>query len=73
MIRIEVMGTKEAISRQPTEDELQKMEALLEKGMEQGYIGYSTDKASFHYLANEPNTDFKIPSRTLHMKNISDY
>ena len=62
MIRIEVMGTKEAISRQPTEDELQKMEALLEKGMEQGYIGYSTDNIPFHYLANEPNTDFKIPS-----------
>jgi len=62
MIRIEVMGTKEAISRQPTELELQKMEALLEKGMEQGYIGYSTDNIPFHYLANEPNTDYKIPS-----------
>ena len=62
MIRIEAMGTKEAIRRQPNEDELRKMEALLETGLEQGYIGYSTDNIPFHYLANEPNTEFKIPS-----------
>ena len=62
MIRIEVMGTKEAITRQPTDEELEAMEAILEKGMQQGYIGYSTDNIPFHYLANEPNTEFKIPS-----------
>ncbi len=62
MLRIEVMGTKNAIKRKPTEKELKKMENLLELGMKEGYIGYSTDNIPFHYLANDPNTDCKIPS-----------
>ena len=55
MLRIEAMGLKDCISRDPTEDELQHMESLLEKGMQEGYIGFSTDALPFHYLANDPN------------------
>ncbi len=62
MLRIEVMGTRDAIERKPTEEEMRRMEALLTTAMEQGYIGFSTDNIPFHYLANEPHTAAKIPS-----------
>ncbi len=62
MLRIEVMGTQDAIERDPDEDELARMEALLEEAMRQGYVGFSTDNIPFHYLANEPHTAAKIPS-----------
>ncbi len=63
MLRVEVMGLEASISREPTEAELQKMEALLETAMEQGYLGLSTDGLPFHYLANDPNTDKRIPTQ----------
>ena len=63
MLRIEVMGLKDSISRDPTDSELSQMEALLEEGMNQGYVGMSTDGLPFHYLANEPNTDKRIPTQ----------
>ena len=63
MLRVEVMGLEESIKREPTEAELQKMEALLEKAMEQGFLGMSTDGLPFHYLANDPNTDKRIPTQ----------
>ncbi len=62
MLRIEVMGVEAAISRQPTEAELQRMEQLLREAMQQGYVGFSTDNIPFHYLANQPHTAAKIPS-----------
>lgn len=62
MLRIEVMGTAAAITRQPTAAELERMEALLAAAMTQGYVGFSTDNIPFHYLANEPHTAAKIPS-----------
>lgn len=62
MLRIEVMGTNASIERQPTEAELQKMEAILADAVEAGYVGFSTDNIPFHYLANEPNQHAKIPS-----------
>lgn len=62
MLRIEVMGVEAAISRQPTEAELQRMEQLLREAMRQGYVGFSTDNIPFHYLANQPHTAAKIPS-----------
>lgn len=62
MLRIEVMGTADAISRAPRADELARMEGLLQAAMEQGYVGFSTDNIPFHYLANEPHTAAKIPS-----------
>ncbi|WP_424010369.1 N-acyl-D-amino-acid deacylase family protein [Marinobacter sp.] len=63
MLRIEVMGFDASISRDPTEDELQAMEALLEKALDDGYAGFSTDALPFHYLANQPNTRKTIPTQ----------
>jgi N-acyl-D-aspartate/D-glutamate deacylase len=63
MLRIEVMGTRAAISRGPTADELQRMTSLLDDAMRQGYAGFSTDSIPFHYLANAPHTDQRIPAQ----------
>jgi N-acyl-D-aspartate/D-glutamate deacylase len=63
MLRVEVMGLEAAISRKPTDDELGEMEVLLERAMQQGYLGLSTDGLPFHYLANEPHTDKRIPTQ----------
>jgi len=63
MLRVEVMGLQESISRDPTEGELAMMETLLEQAMDQGYLGMSTDGLPFHYLANEPHTDQRIPTQ----------
>ena len=63
MLRVEVMGLKDSISREPTEAELVQMESLLQQAMGQGYLGISTDGLPFHYLANEPNTDQRIPTQ----------
>ena len=63
MLRIEVMGLKDSISREPTEAELTRMEQLLEQGMKQGYVGMSTDGLPFHYLASEPHTAQRIPTQ----------
>ena len=63
MLRVEVMGLQESISRDPTEAELSRMETLLEQAMDQGYLGMSTDGLPFHYLANEPHTDQRIPTQ----------
>ncbi|HUR42262.1 MAG TPA: amidohydrolase family protein [Verrucomicrobiae bacterium] len=63
MLRIEVMGLADSVSRQPTEAELGEMEALLEKGMREGYAGFSTDALPFHFLANAPNTKKQIPTQ----------
>lgn len=63
MLRIEAMGLQDSISREPTEAELSHMESLLESAMQQGYLGLSTDGLPFHYLANAPNTDKRIPTQ----------
>ncbi len=63
MLRIEVMGFEASISRDPTDEELTQMEALLEKAMDDGYAGFSTDALPFHYLANQPNTRKTIPTQ----------
>lgn len=63
MLRIEVMGLQQSVSREPTEPELQKMEQLVEKGMREGYVGFSTDALPFHFLANNPNTHKQIPTQ----------
>jgi N-acyl-D-aspartate/D-glutamate deacylase len=63
MLRIEVMGTAAAVSRPPTAAELERMAALLEQAMQQGYAGFSTDAIPFHYLANPPHTDQRIPAQ----------
>ena len=63
MLRVEVMGLRDSISRDPTEAELVQMETLLAQAMNQGYLGMSTDGLPFHYLANEPHTDQRIPTQ----------
>ena len=62
MLRIEVMGTEAAVSRAPTSQELQRMAELLDQAMVQGYAGFSTDNIPFHYLANAPRTQRKVPA-----------
>ncbi|MDI3259371.1 MAG: amidohydrolase family protein [Sinobacteraceae bacterium] len=63
MLRIEVMGLKDSVTRDPREDELARMEALVEKGMREGYVGFSTDALPFHFLANAPYTHKQIPTQ----------
>ncbi|MGP1276552.1 MAG: amidohydrolase family protein, partial [Caulobacterales bacterium] len=63
MLRAEVMGLKESVSREPTEAELQAMEGLLETAMAEGYVGFSTDALPFHFLAEDPHRKTKIPSQ----------
>jgi N-acyl-D-aspartate/D-glutamate deacylase len=63
MLRIEAMGTQAAVTREPTAAELGRMRELLERAMQEGYAGFSTDAIPFHYLANEPHTDKRIPAQ----------
>jgi N-acyl-D-aspartate/D-glutamate deacylase len=63
MLRVEAMGLQDSISREPTAGEMSRMEEMLEQAMQQGYLGMSTDGLPFHYLANEPHTDQRIPTQ----------
>jgi N-acyl-D-aspartate/D-glutamate deacylase len=63
MLRIAAMGTTPSVTRDPTFQERAEMERLLEKGMAEGYAGFSSDGLPFHYLSNDPNRDRKIPSQ----------
>lgn len=70
MLRIEVMGVDDAVSRDPTPDELEQMKKLLSLAMEQGYVGFSTDGLPFHYLANDPNKFKRIPTQYASFKEL---
>lgn len=63
MLRIAAMGLDASVTRDPTDAELGEMERLLEKGMAEGYAGFSSDGLPFHYLADDPNRARKIPSQ----------
>jgi N-acyl-D-aspartate/D-glutamate deacylase len=63
MLRIEVMGLAESISRDPTADELGRMVNLLDRAMTEGYVGFSTDGLPLHFLANQPNVKKRIPTQ----------
>ena len=63
MLRIAVMGTSATVTREPSTAEVERMKVLLEDAMRQGYAGFSTDAIPFHYLANEPHTDKRIPAQ----------
>ncbi|MBI1393993.1 MAG: amidohydrolase family protein [Alphaproteobacteria bacterium] len=63
MLRIAAMGTNASVSRNPTDAEMAEMERLLEKGMAEGYVGFSSDALPFHYLSNNPNREKRIPSQ----------
>ena len=63
MLRIEVMGFNESISRDPTNAELTTMQDVLRRSLRAGYAGFSTDALPFHYLANQPNCHKMIPTQ----------
>ena len=63
MLRIAAMGLEASVSRAPTKSEMQTMQRLLTDALDQGYIGMSTDNLVFHYLANEPHKDKRIPTQ----------
>jgi N-acyl-D-aspartate/D-glutamate deacylase len=62
MLRIEAMGLDRAISEPPTEDDLARMEAILDEAMKDGYAGFSTDMLPFHYLSDDPHREIRIPA-----------
>ncbi len=63
MLRIEVMGLSDSISRDPTRAEVDRMAAILEESMQDGYLGMSTDGLPLHFLANQPNVKKRIPTQ----------
>ena len=63
MLRIEVMGLEDSVSRDPTEDERRAMVALLERAMEEGYPGFSTDSLPLHFLAARAHLGKRIPTQ----------
>ena len=62
MLRIEAMGLERAITEEPTAEDLEKMEGILEQAMKDGYPGFSTDSLPFHYLSNDPHRKKRIPA-----------
>lgn len=70
MLRIEVMGTHDAVTRRATRDEVRRMRELLVGAMRQGYAGFSTDSIPFHYLANAPHTDRLIPGQHASLREL---
>lgn len=71
MLRIAAMGVSPSVTRDPTKAELAEMERLLEKGMREGYAGFSSDGLPFHYLANDPNRSRRIPSQYAGFRELS--
>ena len=63
MLRIEVMGFTESITRDPSIKEIQTMQTILRDSLQMGYVGFSTDALPFHYLANKPNCHKTIPTQ----------
>ncbi len=63
MLRIQVMGLEDSISRDPTAGELAEMVRQLDDAMSAGYIGFSTDGLPLHFLANQPHLDKRIPTQ----------
>jgi N-acyl-D-aspartate/D-glutamate deacylase len=73
MLRIEAMGsTDDAVRREPTSTERERMRALLTAAMEQGYAGLSTDSIPFHYLANDPHRSERIPAQHASWSELKD-
>jgi len=70
MLRIEVMGLEESISRKPTQAEIDEMCRLSQKAFDQGFVGFSSDGLPLHYLANDPHRNIKIPAQHATIKEI---
>jgi len=63
MLRIDVMGFQDSVSRDPSDAEIKEMQSVLREGLQTGYAGFSTDALPFHYLANQPNCHKTIPTQ----------
>ena len=63
MLRIEVMGFDDSVTRDPTDTELEKMCSILQHSLGIGYVGLSTDALPFHYLAAHPHCEKTIPTQ----------
>ena len=63
MLRIEVMGFDDSVTRDPTDIELEKMCSILKHSLGIGYVGLSTDALPFHYLAAHPHCEKTIPTQ----------
>ena len=63
MLRIEVMGFDDSVTRDPTDIELEKMCNILQHSLGIGYVGLSTDALPFHYLAAHPHCEKTIPTQ----------
>ena len=63
MLRIEVMGFDDSVTRDPTDVELEKMCNILQDSLGIGYVGLSTDALPFHYLAAHPHCEKTIPTQ----------
>ena len=63
MLRIEVMGLEDSITRDPTQAELDRMVGILKECMQAGYLGMSTDGLPLHFLANQPHVKKRIPTQ----------
>jgi N-acyl-D-aspartate/D-glutamate deacylase len=73
MLRIEAMGsTDAAVTREPTAAERARMLELLQEAMAQGYAGLSTDSIPFHYLANDPHKNKRIPAQHASWSELKD-
>ncbi|MEL6361102.1 MAG: amidohydrolase family protein [Pseudomonadota bacterium] len=70
MLRIAAMGTDASVTRDPSPQEMTRMETLLRSCMEEGYAGFSSDNLPFHYLANDPNRERRIPSQYAGFKEL---
>ena len=63
MLRIEVMGFDDSVTRDPTDIELEEMCSILQHSLGIGYVGLSTDALPFHYLAAHPHCEKTIPTQ----------
>ena len=63
MLRIEVMGFDDSVTRDPTDIELEEMCSILKHSLGIGYVGLSTDALPFHYLAAHPHCEKTIPTQ----------
>lgn len=63
MLRIAVMGMEAAVRRAPTDEEVARMCESLERAMQRGYVGMSTDGLPLHFLANDPYREVAIPAQ----------
>jgi N-acyl-D-aspartate/D-glutamate deacylase len=63
MLRVEAMGLQDSVTRKATPAELERMRQLVSAAMQQGYLGLSLDSLVFHYLANDPNKEKRVPTQ----------